>query len=220
MDARVRLTKVGAVTDQLTHMLRSDARDNRERIVGAARVLFAAEGLDVPMREIARRAGVGPATLYRRFPAKQLLIAEVFAEELRACEAIMAEAGAHPDPWHGFCLMIEKVCELHARNKGFMDAFLARVPGGRGEFDAGRRRTMRAIAELAGRAKAAGGLRPDFVVDDLTLMLRAHRGIHAGTVDTQLAASRRFAALTIHAFRAPAPARGARPGAVPAPAAP
>ena len=69
-DAPVRLAKVRAVTDRLPHTLRSDALDNRERILDAARAVFAAEGLDVPMREIARRAGVGPATLYRHFPTK------------------------------------------------------------------------------------------------------------------------------------------------------
>jgi AcrR family transcriptional regulator len=52
------------VTDRLPHTLRSDARHNREIILDAARTLFAAEGLNVPMREIARRAGVGPATLH------------------------------------------------------------------------------------------------------------------------------------------------------------
>jgi hypothetical protein len=54
-----------AVTVDLPHKLRSDALDNRERILDAARVAFAAEGMNVPIREIARRAGVGPATLYR-----------------------------------------------------------------------------------------------------------------------------------------------------------
>jgi hypothetical protein len=56
------------VTGRLPHNLRSDARDNRELILATARAVFAAEGLNVPMREIARRAGVGTATLYRRFP--------------------------------------------------------------------------------------------------------------------------------------------------------
>ncbi|WP_408639177.1 TetR family transcriptional regulator [Nocardiopsis endophytica] len=50
------------MTDRLPHNLRSDARDNRERIVAAAHALFAAEGLDAPMHEVARRAGVSPAT--------------------------------------------------------------------------------------------------------------------------------------------------------------
>ncbi|MEU8275292.1 helix-turn-helix domain-containing protein [Microbispora bryophytorum] len=72
------------MTGRSPQILRSDALDNRERILDAARALFAAEGLDVPMREIARRAGVGPATLYRRFPTKQLLVTEVFTDEMRA----------------------------------------------------------------------------------------------------------------------------------------
>src|ERR1700735_1274970 len=69
------LAKVRAVTERLPHPrpLRSDARDNRDLILDAARAAFAAEGLNVPMREIARRAGVGQATLYRRFPTKQAL---------------------------------------------------------------------------------------------------------------------------------------------------
>ena len=68
------------MTDRLPHTLRSDARDNRERILDAARAVFAAEGLNVPMREIARRAGVGPATLYRRFPTKEMLVTEAFTD--------------------------------------------------------------------------------------------------------------------------------------------
>jgi len=62
------------VTARLPRPLRSDAADNRKLILGAARALFAAEGLSVPMRVIARRAGVGPATLYRHFPAKEMLV--------------------------------------------------------------------------------------------------------------------------------------------------
>ena len=120
-DAPVRFAKVRAVTDRLPQTLRADALDNRERILDAARALFAAEGLNVPMREIARRAGVGPATLYRRFPTKQMLATEAFADQMRACHAIVDEGLADPDPWHGFCLVIEKICELHARDRGFTE---------------------------------------------------------------------------------------------------
>ncbi|MEE2045582.1 helix-turn-helix domain-containing protein, partial [Nocardiopsis tropica] len=62
--------------------LRSDARHNRRRIMEAAREAFAERGIDVPMVAIARRAGVGPATLYRRFPTRETLVAEVFADEM------------------------------------------------------------------------------------------------------------------------------------------
>ncbi|MEU7880836.1 TetR/AcrR family transcriptional regulator [Microbispora bryophytorum] len=189
------------MTGRSPQILRSDALDNRERILDAARALFAAEGLDVPMREIARRAGVGPATLYRRFPTKQLLVIEVFTDEMRACHAIVDEGRAEPDPWRGFRLVIEKICELHARNRGFTDAFMSAHPK---EVDlaASREQTLNAIAELARRAKKTGHLRADFVLDDLILMLMAHRGIRAASAAARLTASRRFAALMIQAFQA------------------
>src|ERR1700683_1510548 len=108
-DATVRLAKVRAVTDRLPHTLRSDARHNREIILDAARTLFAAEGLHVPMREIARRAGVGPATLYRHFPTKETLVTEALAGQMHACRAIVDEGLADPDPWHGFWLVIARI---------------------------------------------------------------------------------------------------------------
>jgi len=76
---------VRAVTVDLPHKLRSDALDNRERILHAARTAFAAEGLNVPMREIARRVGVGPATLYRPFPTKQMLATEASSSTACRC---------------------------------------------------------------------------------------------------------------------------------------
>ncbi|MEV5748432.1 helix-turn-helix domain-containing protein [Actinoallomurus sp. NPDC052308] len=201
MDAPVRLAKVRPVTAPLPHSLRSDALDNRERVLDAARALFAAEGLNVSMREIARRAGVGPATLYRRFPTKQMLVTEVFTEEMRACHAIVEEGRADPDPWRGFCLVIERLCELHASNRGFTEAFMSTFPDAM-DFAAGREHALNSIAELAHRAKDTGHLRHDFVLDDLILMLMANRGVRATSMATQVTASRRFAALMIRAFRA------------------
>lgn len=188
------------MTDRLPHSPRSDARDNRDRILDAARALFSAGGLAVPMREIARRAGVGPATLYRHFPTKQTLVAEAFADQLRACRTIVDEGCADPDPWRGLCLVIEKICELHARDRGFTEAFLSTFPGA--PDVAGRAYTVKAVAGLAQRAKESGQLRPDFVLDDLILVLMANKGIHAGSTATQVMASRRFAGLAIQAFEA------------------
>ncbi|MFE5240405.1 MULTISPECIES: TetR/AcrR family transcriptional regulator [unclassified Streptomyces] len=189
------------MTDRLPHTLRSDALDNRERILDAARVLFSGEGLDVPMREIARRAGVGPATLYRHFPTKETLVAEAFADQLNACRAIVDEGCADPDPWRGLCLVIERICELHARDRGFTEAFLSAFPRAT-DVAAGREYTVRAVAGLAQRAKEAGHLRSDFVLDDLILVLMANQGIRAASTGTQVMASRRFAGLVIQAFEA------------------
>jgi AcrR family transcriptional regulator len=197
------------VTGHLTHALRSDARDNRGLILDAARAMFAAEGLNVPMREIARRAGVGPATLYRRFPTKEALVTEALAGQMHACRAIVDEGLADSDPWHGFCLVIEKICALHARNRGFTAAFMSAFPDAM-DFTADRDYALRSVAGLARRARAAGRLRPDFVLDDLILMLMANGGIRASSPAAAVAASRRFAALAIQAFQA-------SPDAVPLP---
>jgi len=205
------------MTGHLPHPLRSDARDNRELILDAARAAFAAEGLEVPMREIARRAGVGPATLYRRFPTKQDLVTEAFTEQLQACHVIVNEGLAAPDPWLGFCLVIEKICELHARNRGFTAAFMSSYPGAV-NFAADREWALRSIAQLARRAKDAGRLRADFVVDDLILILMANGGIRAVSTAAAVAASRRFAALAIQAFQASAERLPLPPAAPLAPA--
>jgi AcrR family transcriptional regulator len=179
--------------------LRSDARDNRDRILAVARSAFAAEGLDVPMREIARRAEVGPATLYRRFPTKEALVMEAFAEQMAACSAIVEEGLAEADPWRGFCLVITRVCELHARDRGFSAAFVSAFPRA-ADFAAERARALTAVTELARRAKEAGRLRSDFVLDDLMLVLMANGGIRASSPHAAVAAARRFAALLIQAF--------------------
>ncbi|MEV1077361.1 helix-turn-helix domain-containing protein [Streptomyces sp. NPDC050211] len=203
------------MTDRLPHPVRSDARDNRARILEAARAVFGEEGLNAPMREVARQSGVGPATLYRHFPTKRELIVKTYAEQWRACHAAVRDALADSDPWHGLRSLIERICELHAHSRGFADAFMAAFPEAM-DFDADRERTTRAVAELARRAQETGQLRPGFVVDDLALMLMAHRGVQNLPRPARLTASRRFAAYMIEAFRA-TPETGAPAPLPPAP---
>ncbi|WP_326613320.1 TetR/AcrR family transcriptional regulator [Streptomyces scopuliridis] len=181
--------------------LRADARNNRNRILDAARETFAALGLDVPMSEIARRSGVGAATLYRRFPTKEALVTEVFADQLSACVSVVDEALADPDPWHGFCSVIEKVCAMHAVDRGFTAAFLSAFPDAVA-FEEERVRAERGFAVLTRRAKDAGRLRSDFAQADLTLVLMANGGIATGSTEAALAASRRLVAYLLQAFRA------------------
>ncbi|WP_330179513.1 TetR/AcrR family transcriptional regulator [Nocardia sp. NBC_01503] len=189
------------MTAHLPHTLRSDARDNRERILEAARTVFVSAGLDAPMREIARRAEVGPATLYRHFPTKELLVAAAFTEQMLACRSLVDDGLADPDPWHGFCLTIEKLCELLAHDHGFTAALMSTYPHAL-DFAAIRASSLTGAAELIRRAKDTGQLRPDVTLDDLILMIMANSGIRGSTPTARLAASRRFAALMIRAFRA------------------
>ncbi|MFE5113796.1 TetR/AcrR family transcriptional regulator [Streptomyces sp. NPDC056663] len=189
------------MTGQLPQTVRSDARDNRARILDAARAVFGEEGLSAPMREVARHAALGPATLYRHFPTKQALIAETFTEQRRACHDAVRDALTDADPWHGFQSLIERICELHAHSRGFADAFMTAFPEAM-DFATARERTVRAVTELARRAQETGQLRPGFVVDDLILMLTAHQGLQHAPRPARLTASRRFAAYVIEAFRA------------------
>jgi AcrR family transcriptional regulator len=190
------------VTAEVIHGLRSDARDNRLRILAVARLAFAADGLDVPIREIARRAEVGVATVYRHFPTKEALFAEAFAEQMATCSTIVEEGLAAPDPWRGFCLVIEKLIAVHALDRGFSRAFTSKLPAAAEYFTADRDRTLRLLVELVRRAKESGGLRADFVLEDAVLALMANEGIRAESPELRVAASRRFAALMIQSFRA------------------
>ena len=181
--------------------LRADARRNRERIVGAARGAFAALGVDVPMAEIARRAGVGVATLYRRFPTKEALVAEAFAEQLAECVSVVDDALLDPDPWRGFCAVIEKVCDMQAADRGFTAALASAFPDAVALGEVGAR-AERGFAELARRTKEDGRLRADFAPEDLALVIMANGGIVAESAETARAASRRLVAYLLQSFRA------------------
>lgn len=190
------------MTSELTR-LRVDAQENRERILAAAGRLFAERGLEVGMREIARRAGVGPATLYRRFPTRQALIDEAFSVELRACRQVVEDGCAEADPWAGFSDTLRRLIALNVANRGFVDALVSTVPSS--VFAEHRHELLRLLDGLARRAQEAGMLRDDFVIGDLVLVLSAGRGLSAARRDLLPAAAGRFADLAIDAFRAPAP---------------
>lgn len=200
MDAPVRWTEVRRMDVEMPQ-LRADARDNRDRIVAAARSLFAEHGLDVGMRAIARRAGVGPATLYRRFPTKQDVIDAAFAIELGACRQVVVDACEDPDPWRGFTSAVRRLIALNVRNRGFVDAFTSARPAD-GPLADHRRELLRMLDGLARRARRSGDLRSDFVIDDLVLALRAGRGLAPAREGARDATAHRFAALMVDAFRA------------------
>ncbi|TCI96350.1 TetR/AcrR family transcriptional regulator [Aeromicrobium sp. IC_218] len=180
--------------------LRADAQENRDRILTAARQLFAERGLGVGMREVARRAEVGPATLYRRFPTRRALIDEAFAVELGLCGDIVETGCADPDPWRGFADVVERLTVLNASNRGFVDAFMA-VEQPEDVFAEHRSRLLTMLTLLARRAQAQGRLRADFIIDDLVLVLIAGRGLATVGADTRDVAARRFAMLAVDAFR-------------------
>jgi AcrR family transcriptional regulator len=191
------------VTEALTQYLRTDARDNHHRILAATRAAVAADGVRVSVRDVARRAGVGAATLYRHFPTKQILVTAAFTDRMAACAAVLERGLADPDPWRGFRTAVEEVSVLHALDQGFSTAFLSAYPEAV-DVTPERDRGLRAFTRLARRAQRAGALRADLVPDDLVLLLMANRGVRAGSAAATAAAARRLAALLLQSLRGPA----------------
>ncbi|MGW2326213.1 TetR/AcrR family transcriptional regulator [Streptomyces sp. NPDC001700] len=188
--------------------LRSDAERNRERIIAAARTVFGREGLNASMASVAREAGVGIATMFRRFPAKEELVAAVFSDRMDAYADAVAAALDDPDPWHGFVGYIEAACAMQAADYGFADVLTMTFPTAKA-LEERRDEAYGAMVELIDRAKATGRLREDFDPSDLVLLHMANAGVVNATGDAAPDAWRRVVALMIQSFEAPA--RGALP---------
>ncbi|WP_322544795.1 helix-turn-helix domain-containing protein [Rhodococcoides fascians] len=184
--------------------LRADAVRNRQRVLAAARATFAEDGLDASTNEIARRAGVGIATLLRRFPTREGLVAAVFAEKVASYHAAAEAALQEADPWVGLCSYIERVCEMQAEDYGFADLFTTQAFPSPPELRDARDRAADALATIMERAQATGALRPDFEHQDLPLFLMANAGVVAATRHVAPDAWRRVAAYLIQSLASPA----------------
>ena len=151
---------------------RSDALANRERVRTAARSAFADSGLEVPTREVARRAGVGVATVYRHFPSRAELIAAVLSERVTACAADMRRALADPDPWRALAGTIAQFADRQIQDRGLNEALLGSHEAGLA-FRGIRHEHATAFATLVARAQSAGVLRAGVEVDDVRAGLLA-----------------------------------------------
>lgn len=191
--------------EQAAQPLRADAERNRERILAAARHAFAAHGIEVPMSAVARAAGVGVATLFRRFPTREDLINAVFAGTMDAYVDAVTAALADPDPWHGFTGYVHAVCAMQAADRGFAEVLTMTFPAA-GHLEEQRTRALGGFIELIDRAKATGHLRPDFVSQDLVILLMANAGVIAATAKAAPGSWRRLVGYMIQAFTAPQPA--------------
>jgi AcrR family transcriptional regulator len=180
--------------------LRSDAARNRERILAAARLVFAEQGIAAGFTDIAKRAGVGVGTVYRRFPDRDHLISALFDEEMHDFVAMIEEATGHEDAWQGLCFMLEQALERQASDRGLRD-LLSADAGGR-DFSRGLRDLVAPkVDAMIRRAQAAGHVRPDVGPADiaqLTVMVSAT--IDASTPD-EPDLWRRYLVLGLEGFR-------------------
>jgi AcrR family transcriptional regulator len=153
-----------------TRPLRRDAERNRQRILQAAAEVFNERGLEVSLDEIARHAGVGVGTVYRRFQTKEELVEALFMERLDSVAAIADQALAAPDPWSGLVSFIEQMAEIMAGDLGLRQILMFATYG-RDLVAVARQRNAPLVERLVARAQEAGLLRADLRQSDVMFIV-------------------------------------------------
>jgi AcrR family transcriptional regulator len=181
--------------------LRKDAERNRELLLASAREVFGEQGTEAPLEEIARRAGVGIGTLYRRFPTREDLIEAIFETKVEEYVRAIDEALRATDPWQGFCAYMRRVCAMQAEDRGFTDVLAGTFPRAPG-LEARRAEVRSNVEELIRRAQRVGDLRDDFVFADLVWVLMANGTYLQATRDVAPKAWKRYVAMILDGLRA------------------
>ncbi|XVQ15862.1 TetR/AcrR family transcriptional regulator [Spirillospora sp. CA-255316] len=180
--------------------LRKDAERNRQRILQAAREVFAERGLEVTLDDIARHAGVGVGTVYRRFPGKEALVEALFEDQADRLLERARQALEDDDPWEGLTGFLTGIAEEFAANRGLREVILS---GAHGRDKIAQRRDLLvpALQALVSRAQQAGALRPDIDASDLPLIhhMLGSVGIHTHHVRPE--AWRRYLAVILDGLR-------------------
>jgi AcrR family transcriptional regulator len=181
--------------------LRRDAQSNRDVLLAAAHDHFAANGLDAPLDQIAKDAGLAIGTLYRHFPTRLDLVQALFAEKLQSWLVAVERAAALDDAWEGFVLFVEEMCQLQADDQGFNDLVSRRLPAAAG-LAATQDRIVDIAAGIIRRAQEQGSLRPDLTTEDLAFVVWSQSRINQATRDVAPRAWRRHLYLLLDGFRA------------------
>jgi AcrR family transcriptional regulator len=192
---------IPAVDGCQTRPLRADARRNRDRVLEAARAAFGAEGSDVSLDEIARRAGVGAGTVYRHFVTKEALFEAVVFDRIGELVEEARALSDDPDPGRAFASFVERLGREGALKRDLVEALaydgihlqLGETPIVRALTDV--------LAELLSRAQRAGAVRSDISVDDVVALLTgtAYAICHSRADDEQ---TRRLLAIMYDGLRA------------------
>ena len=189
-----------ATTERAQGTRQPRAIRNDERILAAARTVFVADP-GAPIASVAQQAGVGISALYRRYPSKEALLqhlsAHALAQYIRAAEAALADRGTPVEAFARFLLAVVE-SDTHSLTQ--------RLAGTFEPLEVLSRQSARAhalVVELFDRAQAAGAVRPDVVVDDLTFIFEQLAAVRVDDPARTAALRRRYLALQLEALRAP-----------------
>jgi AcrR family transcriptional regulator len=185
--------------------LRADARRNREKVLAAARAVFAEQGVDAQMDDVARRADVGVGTVYRHFPTKDALL-QALTDELFATLAAHARAMLElDDPWDAFIQTMWFSGEKTAGDRAFSE-ILGASQGMPPTECPGKEDLIGSVGELMRRSIEAGRMRPDAVIDDIPLLM-CGIGSASGMPHPRADAWRRHLQIVLDGLRAEAASR-------------
>jgi AcrR family transcriptional regulator len=143
---------------------------NRQRILRAASEVFTEFGLEVSLDEVARHAGVGVGTVYRRFGTKEELVAALFEDRIDAIATLAERAIQEPDPWTGLVGFMEQAAEMLADDLGLRQLLMFATYG-RDHVAYARQQNEPLVRRLLGRAQAAGQVRADLGPTDIPLII-------------------------------------------------
>ena len=151
---------------------RADARRNQETILAVARAAFADGGSAISMAEIARRAGVGMATLYRNFPSRQALLEALYRDNVAQLADSAGELGDLP-PWEALSTWLRRFAAYFGTKQAIAAELLDRGDERDAVFSDSRRALFDAAGSLLERARGAGEVRPDVTLDEVMDMVVA-----------------------------------------------
>jgi AcrR family transcriptional regulator len=186
-------------TDQRT--LRADARRNRERILSSGRELFAREGPEAQMDEIAAHAGVGIGTVYRHFPTKELLLTEMVRVRFQEFAAIATLVEDTADPRDALETVMRRSAEAVEGDVGFQLAMMGSNQLEWEGIEEQKAVLAAVVTRIIRRAVSAGVVRDDFTFEDFGMMMcgiTSTMYYKPGSADW-----RRHLAIILHGVRAP-----------------
>ncbi|MFD4795284.1 TetR/AcrR family transcriptional regulator [Streptomyces anulatus] len=189
------------MTDTMSPPARKDAARNRALLLETATQMFATQGLDVTLKDVARRAGVGVGTVYRHFPAKDDLLDEVFAGLLARATDSARTAAADPDGWRGLVRYLEDAMLMQRHNSGLRGLAATPAPSCAMAVKS-REEITPLVQQMVAKAQKQGTLRPDFDATDVAYIQVALAAIMEATYATSPDLYRHHLKLFIDGMRA------------------
>ena len=178
--------------------VRADAQRNLESLLQAALAVFEESGIDAPVREIAAKAGVGVATLYRHFPERSDLIKAVVRQEVDACAEAAVLIASENEPGDALAAWLQRLVDLIKTKRGLAAALHSGNPAYQSLPDHFLSRLTPALKNLLDAARAAGAIRTN--VEAGELLLAAAR-LAAPASQGDVAQARRMVALLVDGLR-------------------